>query len=608
MRQPKYTIGVCLSIFFFLVVTNLSSQGISIVPDPVYFGQIPVGTVAQHYVLLYNNSVQTLNITNLQIQGSDASDFSFAIPPGAVTVPPAGRFVVELKFNAKTTGDKLASLIIESNASTSPDSCKLTAVGVDTSGSVVTFERIFGHPDSDHPSAVRITKDGGYIIAGSYQDINEDWSDAFLVKTDRYGQVEWIKTYGSEDNEESFSSLLVVDDGYIAVGSKTAIDNVDNNVYIVKTDINGDTVWTKNYGGPYDDVANVIETAGKGRYIIGGFTKSAVYGTKRAYLVVIDNKGNKIRDNSYANCEEATSVQPTSDGGYVFCGSTRSISAGESDFYLGKTDSLLNEEWEKAFGGSDCDEANYVINTADGGFILAGWTASSEFGAVATDVYLVKTDASGNQDMQWGNKIYGYEHHDHANAIIQTRDGGYLIVGYTQNNYDSERIKWTSDVYVIKCDNAGNKLWEQTYGGFYGESASNVQETPEGDFIICGNTGSYSKRPGSDIYLLRLNNQGLITSVHETQNTMPVNYILTQNFPNPFNNCTLIKYSLPRNCYVDLSLYNVRGQKVRTLVDEFKQAGSHTLHLNANGLTSGLYFYRIKAGNFIETKRMLLLK
>jgi len=607
MRQSKYTIRVCLSILFFLVVINLFSQGISVVPDPVYFGIIPVGTEGQHYVLLYNNTVQKLNITNLQIMGPNASDFSFVTIPSAVSIPPAGRVEIDLQFYTQTPGSKQAYLIIDSNASTSPDSCKLTAVGVG-SGSSITFERIFGHPDSDHARTVRITKNGGYIIAGSYQDINKDWSDASLIKTDKYGQVEWIKTYGSEDNEESFNSLLVVDDGYIAVGSKAAIDNVDENVYIVKTDIYGDIVWTKNYGGTDDDAANVIEAAGSGRYIIAGFTKSAVYGTKRAYLIVIDNKGNKIRDNSYADCEEATSVQSTSDGGYVFCGSTRSISAGESDFYLGRTDSLLNKEWEKAFGGSDCDEANYVINTSDGGFILAGWTASPEFGAEATDVYLVKTDASGNQDMQWGNRVYGGAHHDHGNAVIQTTDGGYLIVGYTQNNYDAERIQWTDDVYIIKCDNAGNKLWEQTYGGFYGESASSVQETPEGDFIICGNTGSYSKRPGSDVYLLRLNNQGIITSVKTVQSAVPKDYILTQNSPNPFNNATVIKYRLPKTSYVNLSLYNIRGQKVRILVNGVKQAGFHTLFVNGDDLPSGLYFYRIEAGNFIETKRMLLLK
>ncbi|RKY75691.1 hypothetical protein DRQ07_11485, partial [candidate division KSB1 bacterium] len=441
-----------------------------------------------------------------------------------------------------------------------------------------------------------------------YQDTNEDWNDASLIKTDKYGQVEWTKIYGTEDNAESFFSVVVVNDGYIAVGSKTKIKNTDKDIYIVKVNTEGDTVWTKTYGGSQDDQASEIEYAGSGKYIVAGYTKSVVYGTKRAYLMIIDDMGNMIKENSYANCQCAASVQQTNDGGYVFTGSTRSIAVGESDFYLGKTDAFLQLEWEKAYGGSDFDEAKCVINTTDGGFILTGWTASPEFGTVATDVYTIKTDSLGNQDMQWGNRVYGSAHHDHGNAVIQTADGNYLIAGYTQNHYDAERIKWTDDIYLIKCDNAGNNIWEQTYGGIYDESASSVRQEVDGSFIICSKTGSYSKRPGSDIYLLRLNNQGLITSVNTNQNKIPVNYILSQNFPNPFNNSTTLKYRLPKNCYVTLNLYNIRGQKVRALFNGFKQAGSHTLRVNGDDLPSGLYFYRIRAGNFIETRRMLLLK
>jgi len=609
MRQSKKNKNVYLLIFFFFILSSkVSSQQINIVPDPTYFGRISVGTEGEHYILIYNNSIQALNITNLKIQGIDESDFSFSTLPGPVNVQPTERFVLELKFHPVTTGSKLAYLIVESNASTSPDTCKLTGGGVDTSNSAITFERIFGHPDNDNVGTVRITTDGGNILAGSYQDTNEDWNDASLIKTDKYGQVEWTKIYGTEDNAESFFSVVVVNDGYIAVGSKTKIKNTDKDIYIVKVNTEGDTVWTKTYGGSQDDQASEIEYAGSGKYIVAGYTKSVVYGTKRAYLMIIDDMGNMIKENSYANCQCAASVQQTNDGGYVFTGSTRSIAVGESDFYLGKTDAFLQLEWEKAYGGSDFDEAKCVINTTDGGFILTGWTASPEFGTVATDVYTIKTDSLGNQDMQWGNRVYGSAHHDHGNAVIQTADGNYLIAGYTQNHYDAERIKWTDDIYLIKCDNAGNNIWEQTYGGIYDESASSVRQEVDGSFIICSKTGSYSKRPGSDIYLLRLNNQGLITSVNTNQNKIPVNYILSQNFPNPFNNSTTLKYRLPKNCYVTLNLYNIRGQKVRALFNGFKQAGSHTLRVNGDDLPSGLYFYRIRAGNFIETRRMLLLK
>ncbi len=260
-----------------------------------------------------------------------------------------------------------------------------------------------------------------------------------------------------------------------------------------------DTLWTRTFGGSESDVGRSVQQTIDGGFIIAGGTSSFGAGEDDVYLIKTDGSGNEQWEQTYGGSDNdwGYSVQQTSDGGYIIAGKTASYGAGSNDFYLVKTDVNGNESWTQTFGGSDSDGGYCVQQTVDGGYIIVGNTGS--FGSGSGDVYLIKTDSSGYE--QW-SQTFGGSNVDHAYSVQQTTDGGYIVTGYTYS-FGSASV----NVYLIKTDSSGYEQWSQTLGGNCDDLSHNVQQTRDGGYIIVGRTLSYGASE-EDIYLIKTDGIG----------------------------------------------------------------------------------------------------
>jgi len=226
---------------------------------------------------------------------------------------------------------------------------------------------------------------------------------------------------------------------------------------------------------------SVRQTSDAG-YVIAGTADFSGAGGGDFWLVKTDSSGKQQWNKTYGGTDydRAHSVQQTPDGGYIMAGTTDSFGAGGGDFWLVKTDSSGKQQWSKTCGGTADDWVYSAQQTSDGGYMIAGSTKS--FGAGGADFWLVKTDSSGNQ--QW-NKTYGGTIDEWAYSVRQTSEGGYIIAGIA--HYDAG----SGDFWLVKTDPSGNQQWGKTYGGSGYESAESVQETSDGGYVIAGATNSF---------------------------------------------------------------------------------------------------------------------
>lgn len=267
-------------------------------------------------------------------------------------------------------------------------------VKTDANG-VEQWNTTFGATKYDAGYSVKQTTDGGYIIAGAYTYVPPPGTyDAWLIKTDSNGVQQWDQKFGGTFSDYAYSVQQTSDGGYILAGS-TNPTNTNDDVYLIKTDASGNLVWTKSYGGGNDDSGQSVQQTSDGGYIVAGWTESFGAGLADVYLIKTDASGNTVWTKTYggANYDDGRSVWQTSDGGYVIAGSTLSFGAGFSDVYLIKTDTTGNEQWNETFGGAQSDHGYWAQETTDGGYIIVGDTSS--YGAGSSDVWLIKIGGGG---------------------------------------------------------------------------------------------------------------------------------------------------------------------------------------------------------------------
>jgi len=390
--------------------------------------------------------------------------------------------------------------------------------------------RTYGGANEDVGNSVQQTSDGGYIVVGYTQSFSAGDSDVYLIKTDAHGVILWTKLYGGTGDDEGASVRQTTDGGYIIAGTTSSFGAGDDNVYLIKTNASGDTLWTRTYGGKDEDFGYSVRQTSDGGYVIAGRTASFGPGTPgydNVYLIKTNASGDTLWTRVYGGDNEdfGYSIQQTTDGGYVAVGLTQSFGAGGLDVYLIKTNAAGDTLWTRTYGGTHIDAGYSVRQTSDGGYVIAGWTQS--FGLTNYHVYLIKTNATG--DTLW-TRTYGGSGGDYGVSAQQTSDGGYVMVGYT-GSFGAGGY----DVYLIKTNGSGDTLWTRTYGDTSDDEGFSVQQTSDGGYVIAGLTYSYGigTPDYSNVYLIKTDSLGN-AGVEEPATRHPAKPTSLLVQPNPF--------------------------------------------------------------------------
>jgi uncharacterized repeat protein (TIGR01451 family) len=237
-----------------------------------------------------------------------------------------------------------------------------------------------------------------------------------------------------------------------------------------------------------------------GGYILAGDTDNFGAGGRDFWVLKLDSSGAVTWQKTYGGSatETATSIQQTSDGGYIVTGYAYSFGAGSSDIWVLKLTSTGAVSWQKTYGGSGAELGSIIRQTSDGGYILAA--ATNSYG-VNYDVWILKLDSSGNVSWQ---KRYGTTSRQYAHSMELTNDGGYIIAGetYEAGNYD---------FWVLKLDSAGAIDWQKTYGGTDVDKATSIQQTRDGGYIVAGETKSFAVGLNYDVWVLKLTSTGTVS-------------------------------------------------------------------------------------------------
>lgn len=347
-----------------------------------------------------------------------------------------------------------------------------------------TFHKNYGgaeeemvYAELDMPD-VQITSDSGYIICGSTTSFQGWMHDIYIIKTNLKGDTIWTRVFNDSSNgDESASSIKQTDDGGFIVGgwgSPVSTGGSDA-VFLIKLSSVGDIIWNKSFKGyaRTEGLMSVVQTSDHGYFITTSLLGS------QGLLIKTNEYGDTLWTRVCGNLGEylSSGVQ-TSDGGYVAVGRTSDFGSGAEDVFLVKLNPVGALLWVKTFGGTQGDAGLALRECTDSSLIIVGRTVS--FGSGMSDIYVIKTNSIG--DTLW-TRTLGSTEGEKVHNVEQTPDGGFIIIGST-TSFNSNGFM---NLYLIKIDNNGHVLWSRIYGNTSNDYAGSVKSTPDGGYIIAGN-------------------------------------------------------------------------------------------------------------------------
>lgn len=427
------------------------------------------------------------------------------------------------------------------------------------------WDRTLGGSEVDNLSTVQPTADGGYIVGGSSDSgVSGDKTepsrgtlptsnsnyDYWLVKLNAAGVKQWDRTLGGNQTDALSQVQQTADGGYILGGYSNSPASGDRSApakdgyWVVKVDALGVKQWDRAFGNGSLPFLNALQQTTDGGYILGGYSLGGLpqspgmgdqsdvnQGDHDYWLIKLDANGTKQWDRAYGGSgfDMLQDVQQTTDGGYILGGTSVSgisghkseASRGSNDFWVIKVDAQGNRQWDRTYGGAGSDWLYSLRQTPDGGYILAGESASGVSGDKTqasqggTDYWVVKLDGQGHQ--QW-DRTLGGSGTERANAVRPSADGGFVVGGQSNSGLSGDKSQagfGLADYWVVKLTAAGTKVWDAAYGGSAFDELRDLQPTADGGLVLggvsvsgasCGKT--QGSRGLSDYWVLKLGAAG----------------------------------------------------------------------------------------------------
>ncbi len=455
----------------------------------------------------------------------------------------------------------------------------LLVTGIKAQQPELLWYKLYGGNSEESGRVVREVSDG-YVIFGHTRSYGAGYADFYLIKTNKDGVQQWSKTYGGPYDDICLSGDLASDSGFVLVGV-TDLDGTGHwKILLIKTDNFGNVLWEKTMGSQRNNTINCIKRDYDNGYImIGGQQNTSNH---QEIILKTDSNGDTLWTRVSANGLWGRYINLVPGIGYITTGYGDSYS-----FYSAAYMHVINYNGVitlSKYGNAD-GLGYFVSSLSDSAYI---WSYDA-----GPNVLVKKYNRQGNEIFT--KNIAGIY------SIVESFDKGILLAG----GY--------GDIKFIKIDQVGNELWSTTFKGsnYNGsENAQDVIQTRDSSFVLVGTTTSFQNDWDTKIILLKYKETAVSDIFPEKIN--PNDFKLNQNYPNPFNPSTKISWQSPFSGWQTLKVYDVLGNEVATLVNEYRSAGSYEIDFSpASSIkhpASGIYFYRLQAGDYAETKKMVLLK
>jgi len=451
------------------------------------------------------------------------------------------------------------------------------------------FVKIYGGGSYDVGKSVVQTDDDGYVIAGSTGSFDLDNGQFMLIRTDAWGSEQWRKYYGGDFSDNLESMVATVDGGYIMAGVSETL-GASYQVLLVKTDLLGDTMWTRHYGGPSWDYGHQIITMSSGGYAVVGQTYSFGQGQGDVLILRLDEAGDVLWMKTYGSPaqEAGHSIDETMDGGLIVAGYTEGFGGGGKDAWVLRLDALGDSLWTRAFGGEEDDVANAIVATSDGGFAFSGGRTSNGVGGF--DFNVTKMN---DQGLELWSFLYGGPLNDVWNDIIEQDGGRLATIGYSQTTTAGGG---GDDLFILRSTHDGLYDESRTYGELGDERGHSIITTSDGGYLLLGETTGYLDRMTDAIaYKTGPNGEGVVFTVGIQESTIGEELSIAV-APNPFSEYayfTLRGYRASASKWrsaVELHLYDMFGKQVHTQLIE-----NEVTPLLLSQLADGVYSYRVSS-------------